>query len=350
MSSLTQVAYGNVDGAQRRICSFLCSPLGDNSRRPAVLLLRGTAGPMDGYIEIARRVSDWGYHALVHDWQVRGNNPSDADVLLDLAAAFDFIATHPNIDTARIAVVGFCRGGIYAFLAAEQSLPVSALVIFHGFCYRALDEKHAGQPYDIAARTSTPTLLLHGVDDKPSPIAAIRELKQRILTTGTSCELHEYSDTGHGFAVSTHPGYSPRAAAGAFLLARQFLVDAFATDTKPNTIDEIASGGNSSALNTHRPGPAVETGTTISVPLLEGIAASERLVRSRFPSVDVCCRIRRKGIVVELDETTLASLDCSTKAALCAEIARLWLRRANSASTRPVTLEPYRRGNALTRE
>src|SRR4029077_5902948 len=44
---------------------------------PVVLILRGVAGPDDGYTEIARRLAEWGYVALVHGWKVRGADPTD---------------------------------------------------------------------------------------------------------------------------------------------------------------------------------------------------------------------------------------------------------------------------------
>jgi dienelactone hydrolase len=42
-----------------------------------VLILRGVAGPDDGYTEIAARLAGWGYVALVHGWKVRGSDPTD---------------------------------------------------------------------------------------------------------------------------------------------------------------------------------------------------------------------------------------------------------------------------------
>ena len=51
-----------------------------------MLILRGVAGPDDGYTEIARRLAEWGYVALLHGWKVRGTDPPDAPVYDDLRA------------------------------------------------------------------------------------------------------------------------------------------------------------------------------------------------------------------------------------------------------------------------
>src|SRR5256712_3636160 len=58
---------------------------------PVVLILRGVAGPDDGYTEIARGLAEWGYVALLHGWKVRGANPPDAPVYDDLKGALTFL-------------------------------------------------------------------------------------------------------------------------------------------------------------------------------------------------------------------------------------------------------------------
>ena len=68
---LASVSYTSGDGGTT-IPSYLASPDGDGPH-PAVLILRGVAGPDDGYTEIARRLAEWGYVALLHGWKVRGS-------------------------------------------------------------------------------------------------------------------------------------------------------------------------------------------------------------------------------------------------------------------------------------
>jgi hypothetical protein len=55
---LDPVTYTSGDG-ETSIPSYLATPDGDGPR-PTVLILRGVAGPDDGYTEIARRVAGWG--------------------------------------------------------------------------------------------------------------------------------------------------------------------------------------------------------------------------------------------------------------------------------------------------
>ena len=71
MPELRSVAFTSGDGATQ-IPSYLAAPDGAGPH-PTVLILRGVAGPDDGYTEIAQRLAGWGYAALMHGWKIRGN-------------------------------------------------------------------------------------------------------------------------------------------------------------------------------------------------------------------------------------------------------------------------------------
>ena len=61
---LESVTFTSGDG-ETRVPSYLATP-DSAGPHPVVLILRGVAGPDEGYTEIARRLADWGYVALVH--------------------------------------------------------------------------------------------------------------------------------------------------------------------------------------------------------------------------------------------------------------------------------------------
>src|SRR4029450_12507538 len=143
---LASVSYTSGDGATT-IPSYLASPDG-HGRHPAVLILRGVAGPDDGYTEIARRLAEWGY-TLVHGWKIRGTDPPDAPVYDDLVGALTFLQSVSTVDRARVAVFGFCRGGVHAIMAARAHAELRVIVVFHGFAFRpagAHPRSGAGDP------------------------------------------------------------------------------------------------------------------------------------------------------------------------------------------------------------
>ena len=86
---LESVTFTSGDG-ETRVPSYLATP-DRHGPHPVVLILRGVAGPDDGYTEIARRLAEWGYVALVHGWKVRGTDPTDEPVYADLQGAMTFL-------------------------------------------------------------------------------------------------------------------------------------------------------------------------------------------------------------------------------------------------------------------
>ena len=88
----------------------------------------------------------------------------------------------------------------------------------------------------------------------------------------------------------------------------------------------------------------VETGIAIDSQLLRLIHLTERQVDRALTPKTVRCRIRAEGVVVELDDVTLAVLDTVRRARMEAEIAELF---RDSGFTRPVRFAPYRVGSAF---
>jgi carboxymethylenebutenolidase len=188
-----------------------------------VLILRGVAGPDDGYTEIALRLAEWGYVALVHGWKVRGTDPMDEPVYADLRGAMTFLGSVGQADLARLAVFGFCRGGVHALMAARAHAEIRVIVVFHGFAFRPAGAQPGVEPYDLAEGVTVPTLILHGTEDERAPIESMRRMETRMRALGKDCTFTYYDGARHGFAVRTHPGYTKEAAKQSFDEARRFL-------------------------------------------------------------------------------------------------------------------------------
>ena len=204
------------------IPSFLATPDG-HGPHPVVLILRGVAGPDDGYTEIALRLAEWGYVALVHGWKVRGADPRDEPVYADLRGAMSFLGSVGQADLERLAVFGFCRGGVHALMAARAHAEIRAIVVFHGFAFRPAGAQPGDEPYDLAEGVNVPMLVLHGTEDERAPLADMRRMEARMRALGKVCTFTFYDGSRHGFAVRTHPGYAEDAAKASFGEARRFL-------------------------------------------------------------------------------------------------------------------------------
>src|SRR4051812_18350250 len=151
---LESVRFTSGDGATS-IPSYLATPSG-HGPHPVVLILRGVAGPDDGYTEIARQLAEWGYVALVHGWKVRGSDPADELVYADLQGAMTFLESLGQADLTRLAVFGFCRGGVHAVMAARAHPEIRVIVVFHGFPLRPAGAPSRARALGLAPRGEKP--------------------------------------------------------------------------------------------------------------------------------------------------------------------------------------------------
>ncbi len=90
----------------------------------------------------------------------------------------------------------------------------------------------------------------------------------------------------------------------------------------------------------------IETGIPIATEALHFIDRAENLLRQKLSPETVRCRIRRQGIVIELDEMTLARTSLAMQAELTVALRAL----AHSTMHGPISFSPYARGSAFLRE
>lgn len=90
----------------------------------------------------------------------------------------------------------------------------------------------------------------------------------------------------------------------------------------------------------------IETGIPIQAPQLRFIDAAEQLVRNRVDARSVRCRIRKQGIVIEMDAEVHNTLSEHASHEIVDEISRL---AASHRVSGPVAIAPYRMGGAFLR-
>ena len=88
----------------------------------------------------------------------------------------------------------------------------------------------------------------------------------------------------------------------------------------------------------------VETGIPIESEALELIDAVERHVTNQIASDTVRCRVRREGLVVELDEPSLESMEAERRIVLAAAIKRM---ASDVGFDLPISFSSYSRGSAF---
>ena len=88
----------------------------------------------------------------------------------------------------------------------------------------------------------------------------------------------------------------------------------------------------------------VETGIAIRPEVLKAIHAVEQSIATDFPTGTVRCRVRAKGVVIELDPQTLAAIAGKREDEVRANADRIF---AGIASTLELSFQPYRNGSAF---
>jgi uncharacterized protein len=88
----------------------------------------------------------------------------------------------------------------------------------------------------------------------------------------------------------------------------------------------------------------IETGIAIDPAMLRLVHAAETLVAQRISPKTVRCRVRARGVVIELDEQKLATLDAPARQAIEGEVGRLF---REGSFDYEVSLAPYRTGSAF---
>ena len=124
-----------------------------------------------------------------------------ASGMKDVASVMEALRGHPDC-TGTVAVLGYCFGGEFAYLATAR-LGAAGAVAFHGV--------GIGKHLDLAASIAVPMSLHFGDDDRFVPneeVAAIAAAH----AAQPAVEIYRYAGAKHGFAQSEAAAYDPAAA------------------------------------------------------------------------------------------------------------------------------------------
>jgi carboxymethylenebutenolidase len=173
---------------------------------PGVLVIQEWWGLDESLKEMADRLAASGFVALVPDLyhgQVAGHTEMDKAAKLmqalppdragrDMSGAVDYLASHEAVTTRGIGVVGFCMGGMLAFIiAANRPDKVKAVVPFYGF------PQGPSEP-DWSKMTAAVSGHMAEHDDFFAPAAA-QALEKKLRAMGKNVTLTVHAGTGHAF-------------------------------------------------------------------------------------------------------------------------------------------------------
>ena len=185
---------------------FVALPAGPGPH-PAVLIAHNWAGQTDADNAIAHKLAALGYIGIaidVYGKGQRGDLQGDNSALMNpwmadraalrqrLLAAVAAAVAHPMVDDTRIAIIGYCFGGLCALDVARSATPdVRGVVSFHG----VYSPPGLGDQRPIAAKV----LVLHGWDDPLTPPDATVALAYELNAASADWQIHAYGQTMHAF-------------------------------------------------------------------------------------------------------------------------------------------------------
>ena len=208
---------------------------------PAVLVIHDWSGRNEFACQKANLLADLGYvgfavdmygHARIGDTNEEKQalmQPimQDRALLRDrIKAAYDVVSQMDNVDKNRIAVIGFCFGGLCALDLARSGTNIKGAISFHGL----LQKPDNLTTHQIKAKI----LVLHGYDDPMVSPEQVNLFCKEMTEANVDWQVHMYGQTQHAFtnpkACDNSLGlvYKPLAEHRAIQTMAIFLNDIFA--------------------------------------------------------------------------------------------------------------------------
>lgn len=240
MSSLQFVEYQDNNTALQGLAI-----IPEGNKKPVVMIAPDWSGRNHFAKKIAEDIAALGYIGFALDLYGDGRTGNtkeekialmsplmqDRELLLArMQAGFAAAKTLPSADESRIAVIGFCFGGLCALDLARSSANIKGAVSFHGLL---------NAPSELTPRTITAKILaLHGFDDPMVTPDQVTAFGDEMTTAKADWQLTMYGNTMHAFMnPEAHDRdfgtvYQPATAARAWRAMQHFMTDIF---NQPNS-------------------------------------------------------------------------------------------------------------------
>lgn len=233
------------DGA---LPAYVALPQG-GYKRPVVIVVPEVWGLHEYIRDVCRRLAKDGYLAIAPDFFARAGDPAPltewADIARIVATAAhaqvmgDIGATLGHIergdlrgaDASRIAITGFCWGGLITWMACAEFAQFKAGVAWYGRVAKpaapnALFTDNRPFPVDVAAQLKAPVLGLYAENDQSIPLSDVERMRTALTAAGkTDSSIHVYPGTQHGFHADYREIYDEAAARDGWARMKRFFAE-----------------------------------------------------------------------------------------------------------------------------
>jgi carboxymethylenebutenolidase len=144
----------------------------------------------EGYLVVAPdtfrgSTTSWVPRAI---YQVISTKP--VNVKTDLDSVYSWLASQPDVDSRRIAIVGFCYGGRTSLAYSLHNNQLAATVIFYGSPETSAEVLH---------KLPGPVLGIFGGEDQSIPIEEVNAFDAALTEAGIPHEITVYEGQPHAF-------------------------------------------------------------------------------------------------------------------------------------------------------
>jgi dienelactone hydrolase len=177
-----------------------------SGKRPGVLVMPQVCGPGVHSRSKAEKLAALGYVAFAGDYYGNGREVDNLNEAIKLAhsrfddttalrrrgmAALSKLTSFPQVDSSRLASIGFCIGGNFSLELARDGVPLRVVVSFHG----GLHTERPAQRGQMKAKI----LVCTGGDDRLVPLEQVNAFQAEMAAAGVDWQVITYGGVKHNF-------------------------------------------------------------------------------------------------------------------------------------------------------
>jgi carboxymethylenebutenolidase len=190
----------------------------NNNTLPAVVMIHEWWGLNENIKNMAENLAKEGYVVLavdLYNGQVANttesaqnlvskvrDNPSES--INNLQHAVRYLASLENVNSSKIASLGWCFGGgqsLQLALNTEPEYPLAATIIYYG---------NLVSDQESISKIKWPVLGIFGDQDKSISVQSVKQFEEALNANGITNEIYIYKGVGHAFANPSGDNYAPQ--------------------------------------------------------------------------------------------------------------------------------------------
>jgi carboxymethylenebutenolidase len=189
-----------------------------NNTFPAVVMIHEWWGLNENIKNMAETLAKEGYVVLavdLYNGQVANTtesaqnlvskvreNPSES--INNLQHAVRYLASLENVNSSKIASLGWCFGGgqsLQLALNTEREYPLATTIIYYG---------NLVSDQESISKIKWPLLGIFGDQDQSISVESVKQFEEALNKNGITNEIYIYKGVGHAFANPSGDNYAPQ--------------------------------------------------------------------------------------------------------------------------------------------